>query len=116
MKTKPRWYRKWDLDVSRDVIEASVAKFGSDPANYAHSSLEGPYCPADSEALCGRKLVFRGEGHVFAFDFGALHCVRFSEDGGEEKIKIDAGFSNGNITEISGVSEGDTLIIKGKVS
>ena len=44
------------------------------------------------------------------------YVLRKKEDGGEEKIKIDAGFSNGNITEISGVSEGDTLIIKGKVS
>ncbi len=85
MKTKPKWYRKWDLDVSREVIEAAVAKYGSDPENYAHSSVAGPYLPEDSEALCGKTLVFRGEGHVFRFAFGALHEMRFSEDGGEEK-------------------------------
>lgn len=85
METKARWYRKWDLDVSKDVIKASVAKYGSDPENYSHSSVQGPYCPPDSPALCGKTLVFRGEGHVFSFAFGELHAVRFSEDGGEEK-------------------------------
>jgi hypothetical protein len=37
-------------------------------------------------------------------------------DGGEEKVRVEVGFSNGNVAEISGVSEGDTLLIKGKVS
>ena len=37
-------------------------------------------------------------------------------DSGEEKVKVDVGFSNGSIAEIKGVSEGDTLLIKGKVS
>lgn len=37
-------------------------------------------------------------------------------DDGEEKIKVEVGFSNGSIAEISGVTEGDTLLIKGKVS
>ena len=44
------------------------------------------------------------------------YVLKKKEDGGEEKIKVNAGFSNGNITEINGVSEGDTLLIKGKVS
>ncbi len=85
MKTKPKWYRKWDLDVSREVIEASVAKFSADPENYIHSSVAGPYVPEDSEALCGKTLVFHGEGREYRFDFGKLHELRFSEDGGEEK-------------------------------
>lgn len=37
-------------------------------------------------------------------------------DGGEEKVRVEVGFSNGNVAEIKGVSEGDTLLIKGKVS
>ena len=37
-------------------------------------------------------------------------------DGGEEKVKVDIGFSNGSVAEVTGVSEGDTLLIKGKVS
>ena len=82
METKPRWYRKWDLDVGRDVIEASVAKYGADPENYTHSSVAGPYLPEDSEALCGKTLVFRGEGRVYRFALAALHEMRFSEDGG----------------------------------
>ena len=44
------------------------------------------------------------------------YVLRKKEDGSEEKVKVSAGFSNGNIAEISGVSEGDTLLIKGKVS
>ena len=41
---------------------------------------------------------------------------RKDPDGGEEKVKVEVGFSNGSIAEIKGVSEGDTLLIKGKVS
>ena len=42
--------------------------------------------------------------------------ITFLTDDGEEKVKVDIGFSNGSIAEISGVTEGDTLLIKGKVS
>ena len=41
---------------------------------------------------------------------------RKDADGGEEKVRVEVGFSNGSIAEIKGVSEGDTLLIKGKVS
>ena len=41
---------------------------------------------------------------------------RKNTDGGEEKVKVEVGFSNGSVAEIKGVSEGDTLLIKGKVS
>ena len=86
MKTKPKWYRKWDLDVPREVIEASVAKYGSDPEKYSHSSIGEAYCPPDSDAFCGKTLVFRGEDRVYTFAFGEqLHALRFSENGGEEK-------------------------------
>ena len=37
------------------------------------------------------------------------------DDGTEEKVKVSVGFSNGSVAEIEGVSEGDTLLIKGKV-
>ena len=85
MKNKPRWYRKWDLDVSKDVVKAAVAKYTDDPEKYAHSSLEGPYLPADSEDLNGKKLVFRGEGRVVCFEIGGLNELYFSENGGEAK-------------------------------
>ena len=42
--------------------------------------------------------------------------LRQNDDGSEEKVRVEVGFSNGNIAEINGVSEGDTLLIKGKVS
>ena len=42
--------------------------------------------------------------------------LRQNDDGSEEKVKVEVGFSNGNIAEINGVFEGDTLLIKGKVS
>ena len=44
------------------------------------------------------------------------YVLKQNQDGSEEKVKVDVGFSNGSVAEISGVSEGDTLLIKGKVS
>ena len=44
------------------------------------------------------------------------YVIRKKKDGSEERIRVQVGFSNGSIAEISGVSEGDTLLIKGKVS
>ena len=44
------------------------------------------------------------------------YVLRKNTDGTEEKVKVEVGFSNGNIAEIKGVSEGDTLLIKGKES
>lgn len=44
------------------------------------------------------------------------YVLKKKEDGSEEKVSVEVGFSNGSVAEIDGVSEGDTLIIKGKVS
>ena len=44
------------------------------------------------------------------------YVIRKKKDGSEERIRVGIGFSNGSIAEIEGVSEGDTLLIKGKVS
>lgn len=44
------------------------------------------------------------------------YVLRKTADGSEEETKVKVGFSNGSIAEIEGVSEGDTLLIKGKVS
>ncbi len=45
------------------------------------------------------------------------YVLRKKDDGGEEQVTVKVGFSNGSIAEITGdVSEGDTLLIKGKVS
>lgn len=44
------------------------------------------------------------------------YVLRKTDDGGEEQVAVKVGFSNGSIAEIEGVSEGDTLLIKGKVS
>ncbi len=44
------------------------------------------------------------------------YVLRKNTDGTEEKVKVEVSFSNGNIAEIKGVSEGDTLLIKGKES
>lgn len=49
-------------------------------------------------------------------DGSESYVWRKSDDGGEEKVDVRVGFSNGSIAEIEGVSEGDTLLIKGKVS
>ena len=44
------------------------------------------------------------------------YVLRKKEDGSEEQVAVKVGFSNGSIAEIEGVSEGHTLLIKGKVS
>ncbi len=44
------------------------------------------------------------------------YVLRKADDGSEEKVNVEVGFSNGSIAEIKGVSEGDTLLIKGKES
>lgn len=44
------------------------------------------------------------------------YVIRKNPDNSEERVRVRIGFSNGSIAEISGVSEGDTLLIKGKVS
>ena len=55
METKPRWYRKWDLDVSREVIEASVAKYSADPENYGKYRRK---TPADYRIAGSCKILF----------------------------------------------------------
>ena len=85
MKNKPKWYRKFELDVSKDAVIDAVAKLSHDPENYIHSSVGAKYCPPDSTALDGKLLLFRGEGRVFSFAIDGDHKLRFSEDGGEEK-------------------------------
>lgn len=85
MKSKQRWYRKWDLDVSRDIIVDAIARSVADPEEYSKSTLAGPYTPPDSDDLVGKKLVFRGEGHVMTFNFTGLHAMYFTEDDGETK-------------------------------
>ena len=47
---------------------------------------------------------------------GKSYVLRKNSSGDEEKVSVDVGFSNGSVAEINGVSEGDTLLIKGKVS
>ena len=47
---------------------------------------------------------------------GKSYVLRKNSGGDEEKVSVDVGFSNGSVAEINGVSEGDTLLIKGKVS
>ncbi len=44
------------------------------------------------------------------------YVLRKNADGTEEEVPVEVGFSNGSVTEIDGVSEGDTLLIKGKVN
>ena len=84
MKSPQRWYRKWDLDIPREVVKEVVAKYGT-PDKYATSRMAGPHTPPDSDALVGKTLVFRGEGREFAFEFTALNELRFLESGCEAK-------------------------------
>ena len=84
MKNIKRWYRKWDLDISKEAVEAVVAK-NLPPEVYATSAFTGPYTPPNSEDLVGKELIFRGEDKVFCFKFVGPHALRFSEADGVEK-------------------------------
>jgi hypothetical protein len=85
MKSKPRWYRKWDLDVPKEVVKEVVARYGSSPEKYAHSRMAGPHTPPDTDFFVGKTLAFRSEERVFTFVFTALNELRFLEPGQEEK-------------------------------
>jgi hypothetical protein len=84
MESKKRWYRKWNLDVSKEEVKAIIAAC-QDPEKYSKTSLSGPHTPPDTADLNGQKLVFRGEGRVFGFDIVSGNELRFTENGGEPK-------------------------------
>ncbi len=84
MRNKKRYYRKFDLDVSREEVERIVREY-ADPEKYSHSVLAGPYTPPDTDALTGRTLAFRGEEKNYDFRFTGLNELWFREDGAEEK-------------------------------
>ena len=85
MENRNRWYRKWNLDVPREVVEAAVAANTDDPAKYNRTSLAGPYTPPDSEDLNGKTLVFRTNDKVMVFQMVSTNAVRFSENGSVPK-------------------------------
>jgi Molybdenum cofactor biosynthesis protein F. len=84
MRNKKRYYRKFDLDVSREEVERIVREY-SDPEQYSHSVLAGPYTPPDVDTLVGLTLAFRGEEKDYDFRFTGLNEVWFKEAGAEEK-------------------------------
>ena len=84
METQERWYRKWNLDVSKEEVKAIVAQCSS-PDKYSKTSLAGPYTPPDSAALNGKTLTFRGEGRVFGFEIISENELRFTENSATPK-------------------------------
>ena len=85
MKTaKQRWYRKWDLDISKEDVKKAIDS-SLDPKEYTQIRFDGPYAPKDNDDLKGKILVFEGEGHAFSFRITDLNTLFFAEDGGEEK-------------------------------
>ena len=85
MRNKKRFYRKFNLDVSREEVERIVAEYADDPAKYANSPLAGPYTPPDVEDLVGKTLAFRGEEKNYDFRFTGLNELFFKEEGEPEK-------------------------------
>ena len=85
MRNKKRYYRKFNLDVSRETVEKIVAEYAGDPEKYSHSPLAGPYTPPDTDELVGKTLAFRGEEKDYDFRFTGLNEVWFREAGEEEK-------------------------------
>jgi len=84
MKTeKQRWYRKWDLDMSKEAVKAIIDAH-STPESYNKCIFDGPYTAKDNEDLLGKTLVVNGEGRRYSFRIAGLNKLFFSEDGGEE--------------------------------
>ena len=88
MDSKQRWYRKWDLDISKEqVIE--VCKDWTRPArfqDYNVTRLAGPHTPEDCPDLRGKRLVFRGGEAKLVFDFGEGSAIRFTDG---DKAPVD---------------------------
>ncbi len=84
MESKKRWYRKWNLDVSKEEVKAIVAAC-SNPEKYSKSSLAGPHTPPDTADLNRMTLVFRGEERVFSFEIVSENELNFTENSGEPK-------------------------------
>lgn len=84
MESKARWYRKWDLDVPKEKILAVVAEWANPEhfPQYSKTRMGAAYTPEDTADLEGKKLVFRGEGKVFTFEFVGGHNIKFTEGDG----------------------------------
>lgn len=81
---RKRFYRKWDLDTTRETVEAEVARCQA-PETYNVTSLTGPYTPPDSDELDGKTLCFRCDNTVMTFRVVSKNELHFAENGGEEK-------------------------------
>ena len=86
MRNKKRFYRKFNLDVSREEVERIVAECAGDPEKYSKSPLAGPYTPPDTDDLVGLVLIFMcTEGKRFVFRFVDINKVWFKEEGEKDK-------------------------------
>ena len=56
MKTaKQRWYRKWDLDISKEDVKKAIDS-SLDPKEYTQIRFDGPYAPKDNDDLKGKGI------------------------------------------------------------
>lgn len=85
MQHVKRWFRKWNLDLTKEEVIAAVNKNKSDPSKYTPSPFDGPYAPEDSEDFNGKTVIFRGEGKVYQFRVEDTNTTWFSCDGSEEE-------------------------------
>ena len=67
MEHVKRWFRKWNLDLTKEEVIEAINKTKHDPAKYTPSPFDGPYAPKDSADFNGKTFVFTGEGRKYSF-------------------------------------------------
>ena len=58
MQHVKRWFRKWNLDLTKEEVIEAINKNKSDPAKFTPSPFEGPYPPEDSTDFNDKTIVF----------------------------------------------------------
>lgn len=85
MEHVKRWFRKWNLDLTKEEVISAINLTKNDPAKYTPSPFDGPYAPEDSTDFNGKTIVFKGEGREYTFRVEDTNTTWFSNDGSEEE-------------------------------
>ena len=57
MEHVKRWFRKWNLDLTKEEVISAINLTKNDPAKYTPSPFDGPYAPEDSTDFNGKTIV-----------------------------------------------------------
>ncbi|MBR7076071.1 MAG: MoaF N-terminal domain-containing protein, partial [Lachnospiraceae bacterium] len=85
MEHVKRWFRKWNLDLTKEEVISAINLTKNDPSKYTPSPFDGPYAPEDSADFNGKTIVFKGEGREYIFRVEDTNTTWFSNDGSKEE-------------------------------